>query len=124
MTFSETVQAGTGTLSIGTKTIDMGGTLTAITERLLNIHLLNLLVQICNEHVHHCHDTTALLALLGVCIPSGRRRRRGILLLIVRNNLDKRDSCACNASWSSGRCQGAAHVQSNALLFRELTLWG
>merc|ERR1719359_2826341 len=28
MTFSETVQAGTGTLSIGTKTVDMGGTLT------------------------------------------------------------------------------------------------
>jgi hypothetical protein len=28
MTFSETVQAGTGTLSIGSKTVDMGGTLT------------------------------------------------------------------------------------------------
>merc|ERR1719359_2641604 len=28
MTFSETVQAGTGILSIGTKTVDMSGTLT------------------------------------------------------------------------------------------------
>merc|ERR1719329_124860 len=90
---------------------------------LFDIHLLHFLVQVCNEHVHHCHDTTALPTLLGVCIPSGWGWRRSILVLIVGHNLNQRDSSARNASRSSSWCQSATHVQRDALLLGEFAFW-
>merc|ERR550537_330249 len=58
---------------------------------LFNFHLLNLLVEIRHQHVHHRHHSRAFLAL--ICISTVGLRGRWRCILQGRN------TSACDAAW-------------------------
>merc|ERR1719217_1443292 len=73
------------------------------------------------HHVHHCQHPPGLLTFLLVC-------SRGLWWgrwwgFAASPGMQERNSSASNATWRVCWSQGATHVQSNALLLTELTLW-
>merc|ERR1719265_83077 len=86
---------------------------------LLKLHLLGLLLNVGNEHVHHCEDSPRFLALL--LVRTDRLRwwwERGSIVSLCEAN-----ACSRDAAWWVGWRKRASHVQRDALFLRELTLW-